>query len=83
MVSYDCHACGGSGKEEVMQIRAGKPSVFMDNCTVCCGAGTMRNGKPELDFDLGITDPDPVWKKAWGNDYAKERAKGLNWHEFS
>jgi len=59
MVSWDCPQCGGSGKEEVTIMRGGKVTQFRDDCSRCYGAGTFRNGIPELDtFDHSNFTPD-------------------------
>ncbi|MEC5422142.1 hypothetical protein QGM71_01370 [Virgibacillus sp. C22-A2] len=76
MVSYDCPTCGGNGVQEVLQVRNGNIKRFTDNCSMCYGIGSMTNGRPNVDYDVGITDPDPVWKVKWGKDYKKQLTKG-------
>lgn len=76
MVSYDCPYCD-DGQQEAITIVRGNIKHSLIDCQYCYGSGSMRNGKPEVDFDVGITDSNPVWREKWGKDYAKERAKGL------
>lgn len=77
MVSYDCHYCN-SGKQEQITIIRGNIKYSLVDCDICMGTGHMRNGKPEgLGIEVGITDPNPIWKEKWGKEYAKERVKGL------
>ena len=52
MVSWDCHNCGGSGRSNVTIIRDGRITQVEERCTKCYGAGSLRNGKPEIYIEV-------------------------------
>ncbi len=84
LVGYDCGNCGGYGFEEMTYqkfSRDGKVemhSAGKQECDVCFGAGSLTNGKPDVYWDTGITDPSDGLRMKWGNDedYDKEVNKG-------
>jgi hypothetical protein len=77
LVGYDCGRCGGSGYEKVTVIRHNQISTRNEECSKCFGAGTFTNGKPDVGWDVGITDDLPWLKKKWGDCYESEREKGI------
>ncbi len=61
MVGYSCPDCNGLGYEKVITIRGGEVKETKDDCRHCFGSGGFTNGRPNVHFDAGVTDPS--WEK--------------------